>query len=66
MKAFVSLVLAFCLVLGGCISPKPPEEKRYTETFLSLFDTVTTIVGCAESEEAFQQTVQKIHDQLQV
>ena len=39
--------------------PCAPEEegaKRYEATFLTLFDTVTTVVGYAESEEDFQAT----------
>ena len=33
-----------------------PELTRYQATFLDLFDTLTTIVGYAESEEAFTET----------
>ena len=52
------------LVLTGCASAKEPEQKKFTATYLTLFDTVTTIVGFAESEEAFTGTVQTIHDEL--
>ena len=66
MKRFISVLIILCLVLGGCAAPPKDAEKRYTATFLTLFDTVTTIVGQAESEEAFQQSSQTIHDQLLV
>ena len=36
----------------------------YTATFLTVFDTVTTIKGRAESEDAFSAISQKIHDEL--
>lgn len=64
MKRLISLIL--CLMLfGGCAAPQPLEPKQYTATFLTLFDTVTTIVGKAESEEAFQEKVQPVHDALE-
>lgn len=63
MKRFLPLLLAV-LLLGGC-TPKEPQESRYQATFLELFDTVTTIVGYAPSEEAFQETAQDIHDALE-
>jgi thiamine biosynthesis lipoprotein len=52
------------LLLGGCAA-KPAAPKQYTATFLTLFDTVTTVVGPGETEEAFQQKAQMIHDELE-
>lgn len=63
MKRFAALLLAV-LLLGGC-TPKEPQESRYQATFLELFDTVTTIVGYAPSEEAFSAIAQGIHDDLE-
>lgn len=63
MKRIVSLLLLVGVLLTGC-SPKQPEQKQYTATFLTLFDTVTTIVGRAESEDAFRKTAQSVHDAL--
>ena len=40
------------------------SEKRYEASFLELFDTVTTIVGYAESEEKFTEYSQMIYDYL--
>lgn len=59
------LLLILSLLLAGCGAPAP-ELKQYNATFLSLFDTVTTVVGKAESEEAFQEKAQQVHDQLLV
>ncbi len=59
------IVISLCLLLlSGCTQAQEPAPKQYTATFLSLFDTVTTIVGKAESEEAFQAKVQPIRDAL--
>ena len=63
---FLALVLLICL-LAGCASPAQAETgglKQYQASFLDLFDTVTTILGYAESEEAFQNTVDQIHRDL--
>lgn len=62
-RKLLSLILIFTLFVCAC-APAEPERKQYTASFLTLFDTVTTIVGRAESEEAFQEKAQRIHDEL--
>ena len=64
MKRAVSLFLLCALLLSGCTGTTGPELKQYNATFLDLFDTVTTIVGRAESPEAFRETAQVVHDAL--
>ena len=66
MKRRIVCLLALCILLSGCAGTPKVETKRYNATFLTLFDTVTTIVGFAENEETFRQTTQKIHDELLV
>lgn len=61
-KRLFALLLAVCL-LSGCALQKA-EAKQYTATFLELFDTVTTVVGKAESEEAFTEKAQSVRDAL--
>lgn len=60
----LSIALLACLLLVGCVSPGAQTGKKYTATFLDVFDTVTTIVGFDESEEAFREKAQKVHDEL--
>ena len=66
-KRLLSLLIS-CLLLAGCAFTDLPQTtqngKKYTATFLDVFDTVTSIVGYAESKEAFEETAQAIHDQL--
>lgn len=62
MKRFLALLLS--LLLTGCAVQAEPQQKQYTATFLTLFDTVTTIVGRADSEEDFRKTSQAVHDAL--
>ena len=63
MKRIFCLLLVLCLCLSGCGAA--PQQKQYTATFLTLFDTVTTVVGKAESEEAFKAKAQTVHDGLE-
>lgn len=63
MRRTILILCAIGLLLGGCGS-QPAPQKQYTATFLTLFDTVTTILGPGETEAAFQEKAQKIHDDL--
>lgn len=80
MKRILLPALALLLLLSACGSPESPVEpslspspsavpagglSRYSASFLTLFDTVTNIVGYAEGEEAFSDMVQDIHDELE-
>ena len=64
MKKLLGLFLAALMLTGCGAQQSHPEQKQYTATFLTLFDTVTTIMGRADSEEAFKATAQTIHDEL--
>ncbi len=64
MRRLSVLLLSALLLLTGCQFSDTGTGKQYSATFLTLFDTVTTIVGKAESEEAFRETAQNIHDEL--
>ncbi len=64
MKRIICLLL--CTVLFcGCTNLPAPPKKQYTATFVTLFDTITTIVGKAYSENEFKQKVQPIYDELE-
>ncbi len=54
------LTIATALSFASCGS----EKKRYEAEFLLLFDTVTTIVGYADSKEEFTEFSQLIYDEL--
>ncbi len=66
MKRLIPAALLLMLLLSGCAAGKGREQKQYSATFLTVFDTVTTITGKAESQEAFSATAQKIHDELMI
>lgn len=67
MKRTATLILLLVLLCGCTAAPAKSDNtglNRYEATFLTLFDTVTTIVGYAETEEAFTDTAQAFHDEL--
>ena len=66
-KRGFAVFLLLSLLLTGCGIPASEADatEQYTATFLDLFDTVTTVIGRAESEEAFREVSQAIHDELQ-
>ena len=63
-RRLILWVAALAVVLSGCAGAGAPEQKQYTATFLTLFDTVTSIVGRADSEAEFTATAQAVHDEL--
>ena len=63
MKRLCALVLTLSLLLSGCTGAGE-EQKQYSATFLTVFDTVTTILGRDVSEAAFTEKAQAVHDEL--
>ncbi len=60
-----TVVLPFCtavLLSLGAFGASP--VKRYQAEFLSLFDTVTTVVGFAPDKRAFTALVEEVRDKL--
>jgi len=66
MKRLLAVLLLAATLLSGCSGSDAAAPKQYNATFLTLFDTVTTIVGRDESQEAFSAKAQAIHDGLLV
>jgi len=64
-KRFAALLLSVCLCLTGCSADRADAQKQYTATFLTLFDTVTYVVGRAPSEAEFSAKAQAVHDTLE-
>lgn len=62
MRALYRLAsgLLALLLLSGCA----PQERKYEETWLDVFDTVTTLSGCETREASFRQTGREVHDAL--
>ena len=63
MKRILALFLILPMLLCGCAGAGE-ELKQYSATFLTVFDTVTTIIGRDASEEAFTAKTQAVHDDL--
>ena len=65
MKRYSCLLLILLLLSGCTAHPKQPQRKMFEATYLTLFDTVTTIKGMSDNEESFRQTVQVVYDDLE-
>ncbi len=65
MRRLTAIICCLCLLLGACAEVGKTQAKRYTATFLNLFDTVTTIVGYAEDQKSFENTAQSIREELE-
>ena len=59
-KRILCLTLCLCFPLLA-----RAEVKRYSASFIDLFNTVTIIVGCDESISGFRATAQQVHDELE-
>lgn len=63
---FLAMVLLLgCTGAGNSGTTGTGNKTQYQASFLELFDTVTTIVGYAGSEEEFRQTAEKVKDSLE-
>lgn len=63
IRRFAAVLVCLTALLGGC-ARRTDGPRQYTATFLDLFDTVTTIVGRADSEADFRAAAQQVHDGL--
>ena len=64
MKRHIIGILIVLLIVTGVSGCSQKSEIRYEASFLTLFDTVTSIVGFAEDKEQFTAYAQMIHDNL--
>ena len=65
IRKMISLILTAVLLTGCAMQQTATSQNRYQATILELFDTVTSIVGYAETEEEFEKITAKIYDQLE-
>lgn len=64
-RRILPCLLIAVLLLPGCKALRGASANRYQTTFLTVFDTVTTIVGYSESEERFQEQCGQIREELE-
>lgn len=64
IKRLICILAVLALLLCGC-SGVWGQRRQYTVTYLNLFDTVTTVVGYADNEEAFQTAAKAVYDSLE-
>ena len=61
LSALLLCILLACSVLGGCAQA---EQQKYSTSFFDVFDTVTTIIGYADSQETFDRVVGEARQQF--
>lgn len=59
----LTLVVLLCFFLGGC--SKSDGKEKFSEYYFDYFDTVTTIVGYAESKQEFNEVCKFIKSELE-
>ena len=64
IRRWAAALCSGMLLFAGC-EGQGPKLYRYEATFLTLFDTVTTVVGYRESREVFAAEVQMLYEQLE-
>ncbi len=64
--SFLVLLLVAALALLPLTACQAAEQERFSGQFLSLFDTVTQVVGYAEDQAAFQAYMEQLYDELEV
>lgn len=65
MKKYISMILVVVFLIAsltGCSQPNPYEKYDYT--FYEVFDTVTTIIGYAKSQEEFDAYMAEIEERF--
>lgn len=60
----IAAVLVFCLLLSGCGNGRA-AQSLYSATDLTLFDTITTVMGYGDSRESFDTISGEIFEELE-
>ena len=65
LKKMLCCMVVAVLLVGCTFSGKSGKKEKYQATFFTVFDTVTTIIGYAQTEEEFQETANMMYQQLE-
>lgn len=64
MKKFISILLILTVVVGLAGCNAAPKKQRFSDSFLDLFDTVSTVIAYDESQQAFDKHFRQFYDRL--
>ena len=57
-------VMLLCVVLGGCQKETQEERTKFSAYYFDYFDTASTVVGYAKSQEEFDAICSEIEQQM--
>ena len=60
-RAFVCLLLALCLLCGGCAA-ETKKLQKFSATFYDAFDTIISLIGYAEDQQTFDAAYKKTQE----
>lgn len=66
MKRIIAVFMAAVTLVTFAGCGREPQKQRFQAEFLTLFDTVTQIVGYAETKEKFEEQVQVVYNELEI
>lgn len=62
---YCAIILLFTVLLIGCKAQQKNVYTKYSDSFFNSFDTITQVVGYAESEQEFNEYFKKIEARFQ-
>lgn len=65
IQKMIVLILSTVLLMGCAMPIGNGGQERYQDTFMDVFDTITTVSGYAQSEEEFNSITSEIYQQLE-
>lgn len=64
MKKKISMILVLIIFTTSLSSCTKDKYNKYSDSFFDTFDTITQIVGYANTEEEFKSYVEDIHERM--
>lgn len=65
MKKLICIVLSLLLAAACCSCGNAAKEKRFTDSFLDLFDTVSSVIAYDTDKESFDKKLSQFHTRLE-
>ena len=64
MKKFTAIILSLTLLISLCSCSAFSRPERFSQTFIDLFDTASTVIAYDESQTAFDEKYAQFYEKL--